>query len=159
LKKSLGVAICLLVFAFLVTTVDAQEQITLEAVSEEGTFLVEVLWTPADLERDHTFSITFIEPETDTELEDMQYNLVVLQGEDQKLRRVDQVATEQKIRFEVVGPHTIVIEDIEGLGEDASFAIQVTPEFPLGAVIPVAVATMVAIFAVRSKSLFRHWKK
>ena len=52
-----------------------------------------------------------------------------------------------------------MIEDIEGLGEDASFAIEVTPEFPVGALIPAVIGTLIVIAAVRSKSLFSQWKK
>jgi hypothetical protein len=138
----------------------AQEQTRIEAVSEEGTFLIHVDWTPNDLESEHIFSLTFIEPETESVLEDIQYNFVVFKGEgDQMLRRVDQVSTQQEVRFDETGPHTIVIEDIEGLGENASFTIQVTPEFPLGALIPVVVGTLLVIFAVRSKGLFSHWSK
>jgi hypothetical protein len=111
------------------------------------------------LEKDHTFAFTFIEPATQSELEDIRYNLVVLSGDEQLLRRVDQVATEQSVRFQEAGPHTIVIEDIEGLGENASFTIQVVPEFPYGAIIPVAAGTVIAIIAVRNKSLFSQWRK
>jgi hypothetical protein len=138
----------------------AQEQTRIEALSDEGTFLVEVDWIPNDLGSDHTFTFTFIEPETESVLEDIQYGLVVLKNQDdQMLRRVDQVSAEQKVRFDEMGPHTIVIEDIEGLGEDASFTIQVTPEFPVGVLVPVAAGTLLVILAVRSKSLFSHWSK
>jgi hypothetical protein len=137
----------------------AQEQTQIEALSEEGTFLIKVGWTPNDLGSDHTFTFTFIEPETESVLEDIQYDFAVLKGEDdQLLRRVDQVSVEQKVRFDETGPHTIAIQDIEGLGEDASFTIEVTPEFPLGALIPVAAATLIALFALRGKSLFSQWR-
>ncbi|MGI0036929.1 MAG: hypothetical protein ACRD99_01060, partial [Nitrososphaera sp.] len=82
----------------LIAPADAQEQTKLETDSELGTFHIEVIWIPNELGRDHTFSVTFIEPETKSELEDIQYDLVVLQGDDQMLRRVDQVSTEQKVR-------------------------------------------------------------
>jgi hypothetical protein len=152
-------AVPILACVFLIAPAVAQEQTKFEVPSDQGTFRIEVIWTPNELGRDHTFSLTFIEPETKSELEDIRYDLVVLQGDDQMLRRVDQVSTEQKVRFDEVGPHTIVIEDIEGLGEDASFTIEVTPEFPLGAIIPVVAGTLIAIFAVRSKSLFSQWEK
>lgn len=152
-------AVPILAYVFLIAPAVAQEQTKLEVPSDQGTFQIEVIWTPNELGRDHTFSFTFIEPETRSELEDIQYDLVVLQGDDQILRRVDQVSTEQKVRFDEVGPHTLVIEDIEGLGEDASFTIEVTPEFPLGAIIPVVAGTLITIFAVRSKSLFSQWEK
>ena len=123
----------------------AQEQTILETDSEHGTFHIEVLWTPNDLGRDHTFTLAFIEPETKAVLEDIQYDFVVLQGDDQTLSRVDQISTEQKVRFSEVGPHTIVIEDIEGLGENALLTIEVTPEFPL--MLPIVVALAIGIAA------------
>lgn len=152
-------AIAVLGFAFLVAPATAQEQTELETTSEQGTFRIEIIWTPNELGRDNTFSFAFIEPETSSELEDIQYDFVVLQDDDQMLRRVDQISTEQTVRFDKVGPHTIVIEDIEGLGEDASLTIEVTPEFPSGAIIPIVVGTLIVIFVVRSKSLFSQWKK
>ena len=157
--KKLPCVIAVLAFGFLIAPATAQEQTKLETSSDQGTFRIEIIWTPNELGRDHTFSFVFIEPETNSELEDIQYDFVVLQGEGQMLRRVDQISTEQTVRFDKVGPHTLVIEDIEGLGEDASLTIEVTPEFPAGAIIPIVVGTLIAIFAVRSKSLFSQWKK
>lgn len=160
MKKTLTLIFLTFTITFCAVPAVAQEQSRIEAVSEDGTFLIQVDWTPNDLGRDHTFSLAFVEPETNAIVEDIQYNLVVLRGDGEQLfRRVDQVATEQKVRFEEVGPHTMVLEDIEGLGEDASFTIQVTPEFPLGSLIPVVAGTLVVILAVRSKSLFSHWRK
>ena len=156
----LGLSFIILAAAIPVIPALALEQTQIEAPSEEGTFMVEIDWMPNDLGREHTFAITFIEPETQTALEDIQYNFVVLKGEeDQLLRRVDQVSPEQKVRFDETGPHTIVIEDIEGLGEDASFTIEVTPEFPVGALIPVAAVMFLLVLYVRSKSLFTQWRK
>lgn len=142
---------------FLIAPVVAQEQTRLEVPSDQGTFRIEVLWTPNELGRDHTFSLTFIEPETKSELEDIQYDLVVLQGDDQMLRRVDQVSTEQKVTFDEVGSHTIVIEDIEGLGEDASFTIEVTPEFPsmLTIIIVLTIGIAVGVARLNGTNLFR----
>lgn len=158
--KIVSIAAIVLAAAFLSMPAYAQEQTSLEVPTEDETFLIEVMWTANDLEGDHIFGLTFVEPETDSELEDIQYDFVVLDGDgDQTLKRVDQVSNEQRVRFDEVGAYTIVIEDIEGLGEDASFSIEVTPEFPLGALIPVAIGTVLVILAVRSKSLFSQWKK
>jgi hypothetical protein len=152
-------ATAVLALVFLIAPANAQDQTKLETDSDQGTFHVDVIWTPNELGREHSFAFVFIEPETNSELEDIQYDFVVLQGDDQLLRRVDQIATEQLVTFGEVGPHTIIIQDIEGLGEDASLTIEVTPEFPLGAIVPIVVGTLIAIFAVRSKSLFSQWKK
>jgi len=136
----------------------AQEQIQLEANTDQGTFIVEMLWTPNDIGRDNAFLIRFIEPETGAEMEDMKYDLLVLQGENgvQKLRRVDQIATQQVFRFDEPGAYTIKIDDIDGLGEGAAFSINVIPEFPGGA-LSVGAAIGAAIVAGRrySYDLFR----
>jgi hypothetical protein len=136
----------------------AQQQIQLETLTEEGTFIVEIIWTPDDIGRDNTFSIRFIEPETSTEMVDMKYNIIVYEESgSQQLRRVDQTATEQRFSFEQAGSYTIRIDDIDGLGEGASFPIQVTPEFPAGIIGAVAgLMGAIAILARRnSNNLFR----
>ncbi|HEY7735068.1 MAG TPA: hypothetical protein VIB07_09775 [Nitrososphaera sp.] len=136
----------------------AQQQISLEALSDQGTFIVEMTWTPDDIGHDNTFSIRFIEPETSAELEDMEYDIMVYEESgSQELRRVDQTASEQRFSFEEPGSYTIRIDDIDGLGEGASFPIQVTPEFPAG-VLGVVAGLMgaIAILARRnSNNLFR----
>jgi hypothetical protein len=70
---------------------------------------------------------------------------------------VDQTATEQRFSFEQAGSYTIRIDDIDGLGEGASFPIQVTPEFPAGIIGAVAgLMGAIAILARRnSNNLFR----
>jgi hypothetical protein len=136
----------------------AQQLISLEALTDQGTFVVEMTWTPDDIGRDNTFSIRFIEQETGMEMEAMKYNIIVY-GEDgsQQLRRVDQTATEQRFSFKEPGSYTIKIDDIEGLGEGASFPIQVTPEFSAGMLVVVTgLICAIAILASRnSNSLFR----
>ncbi len=131
----------------------AQEQMRLEDISDQGAFLIEIIWTPGELRTDDKFLISFVEPVTGTVLEDIQYNFVVLEEEasDPKIRRVDQISAEQRIRFDKVGSYTVLIEDIEGLGENATFPIEVTPEFPLGVIIPVAAGTFIAIMVARHK--------
>ncbi len=137
---------------------DAQEQIQLEALSDQGTFIVEIIWTPDDIGRDNAFSIRFIEPETSTEMLDMEYSIIVYEESgSQQLRRVGQTASEQRFSFEEPGSYTIRIDNIDGLGEGASFPIQVTPEFPASILGVVAgVMGVMAILARRnSNNLFR----
>jgi hypothetical protein len=158
--ERISIATLVLAAAILSVPAHAQEQTRLEVPSEEHSFLIEIMWTANDLEDDHIFGLTFIEPVTGSELEDIQYDFLVMDGDGvQILRRVDQVSTEQSVGFDDVGAYTIVIEDIEGLGEDASFAIEVTPEFPVSALIPAVIGTVIVIAAVRSKSLFSQWKE
>jgi len=150
--------VTMLLSALAADSANAQQQIKLESMSDQGTFKVEMIWTPADIGSDNTFSIRFIEPETGIEMEEMEYNLLLYHGDGvQKLRRVDQIATQQKLNFEEIGSYTIKIDDIEGLGEGATFSIQVTPEFPAGIIAVVAAAVGAIIFAgrINSKNLFR----
>jgi hypothetical protein len=158
--KTVGFTALVCAAAFLLVPAHAQDQTRLEVTSEQNSFLIEVMWTANDLEDDHIFGLTFIEPITGSELEDIQYDFLIMDGDGvQILRRVDQVSTEQRVGFDDVGAYTIVMADIEGLGEDASFAIEVTPEFPVGALIPAVIGTVIVIATVRSKSLFSQWKK
>lgn len=132
-------------------TASAQQQqqqqlppIMLEALSNQGTFRVEVAWTPADIGADNTFGIHFIEPETNIELEDIRYDILLFRGDNtvQQLRRVDQTSLQQKFRFEEPGTYRIMINDIDGLDETVTIPIEVTPEFPAGAAALTAAMTI-----------------
>ena len=118
--------------------------IMLEALSNQGTFRVEVAWTPADIGADNTFGIRFIEPETNIELEDIRYDILLSRGDNtvQQLRRVDQTSLQQKFRFEEPGTYRIMINDIDGLDETVTIPIEVTPEFPAGAAALTAATTI-----------------
>lgn len=126
----------------------AQEQIMLEAPSDQSTFLVEIGWTPADIGAENTFEIRFIEPETGKKVEDVVYDFAIAQAGNTVLERTDQTSNTQQVAFSVAGPYTIIVDNIDGLGEGASFPVQVTPEFQVAWVLPGALA---AIFALRKK--------
>jgi hypothetical protein len=132
-------------------TASAQQQqeqqpppIMLEALSDQGTFRVEVAWTPADIGADNTFGIRFIEPETNIELEDIRYDILLFRGDNtvQQLRMVDQTSLQQKFRFEEPGTYRIMINDIDGLDETVTIPIEVTPEFSAGAAALTAATTI-----------------
>lgn len=136
----------------------AQQQIPLEAASDQGTFTVEIEWTPDEIGSAHAFDIRFIEPETEEEIEDVVYDFSVYRGGDQELLRRDQLATRQEFTFDEQGSYEIRIDDIEGLGERVAIPIEVTPEFPLGALVLAAVASGAAVLVARrnSNNLFRQ---
>lgn len=149
-------------------TASAQQQpqpppIMLEALSDQGTFRVEVAWTSADIGADNTFGIHFIEPETNIELEDIRYDILLFSGDNtvQQLRRIDQTSLQQKFRFEEPGTYRIMINDIDGLDESVTIPIEVTPEFPAGAAGLTAATTIgsaILFFAAKRNSnnnLFR----
>jgi multidrug efflux pump subunit AcrA (membrane-fusion protein) len=148
-------------------TASAQQQplspIMLEALSDQGTFRVEMAWTPADIGAGNIFGIRFIEPETNIELEDIRYDILLSRGDNtvQQLRKVDQTSLQQKFRFEEPGTYRIMINDIDGLDETVTIPIEVTPEFPAGAAALTAATTIgaaILFFAARrsnNNNLFR----
>jgi hypothetical protein len=143
------------VVVFVPTTVAAQQPVKMEATSDQGAFKVEVTWTPGEVGEDNVFAIRFIEPDTVTELEDMKYDISIFRGDERESRRVDQVSLQQTFRFEEAGSYTVMIEDIDGLGEGAAFPIEVTPEFPAGTIaLAAAVVIGGAILAARRNNLF-----
>jgi hypothetical protein len=155
---ALGLTTTLLLAA---QTASAQRQqpppIMLEALSDQGTFRVEVAWTSADIGADNTFGIHFIEPETNIELEDIRYDILLFSGDNtvQQLRRIDQTSLQQKFRFEEPGTYRIMINDIDGLDESVTIPIKVTPEFPAGAAGLTAATTIgsaILFFAAKRNS-------
>jgi hypothetical protein len=144
---ALGTTTTLLLAAQTASAQQQQQQpppIMLEALSNQGTFRVEMAWTPADIGADNTFGIRFIEPETNIELEDIRYDILLSSGDNivQQLRRVDQTSLQQKFRFEEPGTYRIMINDIDGLDETVTIPIEVTPEFPAGAAALTAATTI-----------------
>lgn len=150
---------CALLLSSLLPSIEAaaQEQIVLEAASDQGTFTVEITWTPDDVGSANAFDIRFIEPETGEEIEDVIYDISIYGGGDREILRRDQTATRQEFTFDEPGSYEIRIDDIEGLGERVAIPIQVTPEFPLGALAVAAAILGVAIVAARrnDNNLFR----
>ena len=136
----------------------AQELIVLEASSDQGTFTVEITWTPDDIGSAHSFDIRFIEPETGEEVEEIVYDFSIYNDGSREVLRRDQTATRQEFAFDEPGSYTIRIDDIEDLGERVAIPIQVTPEFPLGALALVGVIFGTAVLVARrnSNNLFRQ---
>jgi hypothetical protein len=118
--------------------VAAQEEIVLEAASDQGTFTVEIAWTTGDIGSANAFELRFVEPETGVEIEDVIYDFSIYKDSDREVVRRDQMATQQEFTFDEQGPYEIKIDNIEGLGEGVSVPIEVTPEFPASALAVVA---------------------
>ena len=151
----------LIAFALLVTLLPlipaaAQEQIVLEAASDQGTFTVEIMWTPGDIGSANAFEMSFIDPETGDEIEDVIYDFSIYRDGNREVLRRDQMATRQEFAFDEQGPYELRIDDIEGLGEGVAVPIQVTPEFPPGVLAAAsAVLGATVLFARRdSTNLF-----
>jgi hypothetical protein len=138
--------------------VAAQEQIRLEALTDQGTFRVEIIWTPNDIGRANTFEIRFIDPDTDSEIEDVKYDISIYRDGRPDIQRLDQISAFQEFSFEEQGSYEIRIEDIEDLGEGVIIPIQVTPEFRLEVFFLFAACGIgVAVIAARhnGNNLFR----
>jgi hypothetical protein len=138
----------------------AQEQIRLEAVSDQGTFKVEIMWTSNDIGTANEFELHFIDPDTGSEIEDAMYDISIYRDARPEIQRFDQTSTFQEFFFEEVGSYEIRIDNIEDLGERAIIPIQVTPEFQLKVfVFAAAAALSIGVLSARASNgnnLFRH---
>jgi hypothetical protein len=137
----------------------AQEQIRLEAVSDQGTFKVEIIWTSNDIGSANNFEIHFVDPDSGSEIEGVKYDISIYRDASPEIQRFDQTSTFQEFFFEEVGSYEIRIDDIEDLGERAIISIQVTPEFQLRVFVFAAAALSMGVLAARASNgnnLFRH---
>jgi hypothetical protein len=141
--------------------ITAQEQIRLEALSDQGTFKVEILWMPNDIGNVNKFEIHFIDPDTGSEIEDIKYDISIHKDDRPEIQRLDQESISQDFFFEEMGSYKISIEDIEDQGERVTIPIQITPEFQSQLFVLSAAATGLTLIAAAAASangnnLFRH---
>lgn len=136
--------------AALLLVQSAAAQATIESTSDQGTFLVRISLLPDQL-RDNIITITFIDPETRKEIQDVVYDFAIYSDSGTLVSKTAQTAIVQKVSFEGEGSYRIAISNIEGLGEGATFDVRVTPEFPVGAMVAVAavMAGAVAVFRIK----------
>lgn len=156
---SIVLSFTLFLFSSAFQPISAQEQIRLHTVTDQGTFRVELIWTPNDIRRANTFEIHFIDPDTGIEIEDIKYDISIYRDDKPEIQRLDQTSIFQEFFFEEMGSYEMRIDDIEGLGERAIVPIQVTPEFQLKMfVLPAAILLCIAMLATRANgnNLFRH---
>ncbi|MDQ3967456.1 MAG: hypothetical protein M3275_03565 [Thermoproteota archaeon] len=136
-----------------------EEQIRLEAVSNQGTLKIEITWTSNDIGSPNKFEIHFVDPDTGSEIEDIKYDISIYRGASPEIQRLNQTSIFQEFFFEEVGSYEIRIDDIEDLGERAIIPIQVTPEFQLKLFVFTATALSIGVLAVRASNgnnLFRY---
>ena len=137
----------------------AQEQIRLEAVSDQGTFKVEIMWASNDIGSANNFEIYFVDPDTESEIEGVKYDISIYRDDRPETQRLDQISIFQEFFFEEVGSYEMRIDDIEDLGERAIVPIQVTPEFQLKVFVFAAAALSIGVLAARASNgnnLFKH---
>ncbi|HEX6281241.1 MAG TPA: hypothetical protein VFZ67_03350 [Nitrososphaera sp.] len=136
----------------------AQEQIRLEAVTDQGTFKIEIMWISNDVGSANMFEIHFVDPDTGSEIEDIKFDISIYRDGKPEIERLDQTSIFQEFFFEEVGSYEIRIEDIEDLGERVIVPIQVTSEFQLKVFVLSAAALGIAMLAARTNgnNLFRQ---
>ena len=103
------------------------------------------------------FEIHFMDSDTDSEIEDVKYDISIYRDDQPEIQRLDQVSIFQEFFFEDVGSYEIRIDNIEDLGERATIPIKVTPEFGLKTILlTAAILGVVVVSAIRSnnKNLF-----
>ena len=150
------------ILAFQPIHAQEEQQIRLEAVSNQGTFKVEIMWIPNDISSANMFEIHFVDPDTGIEIEDIKYDISIYRAyrPEPEIQRLDQTSIFQQIFFEQVGSYEIRIDDIEDLGEWAIIPIQVTPEFQLKVLFILAASALgIAILVARASNgnnLFKH---
>jgi hypothetical protein len=137
--------------------VAAQGQIRLEAVTSQGTFRVEIMWTPNNIGSTNTFDIHFIDPYTGSEIEDIKYDFAIYRDDTAEIQRLDQISIFQEFSFVEQGSYELRIDDIDDLGERVTIPIQVTPEFRREVFVFAAGGLGVAVIAARhnGNNLFR----
>jgi hypothetical protein len=139
--------------------ISAQEQIRLEAVTDQGTFKVDIIWISNDIGSPNIFEIHFVEPETGSEIEDIKYDISIYRDDKPEIQRLDQTSAFQEFFFEEVGSYEIRIDDIEDLGEWTTVSIRVTPEFQLEvfvfAAASLGVAVLVTAARINNNNLFK----
>ncbi|MEO9362989.1 MAG: hypothetical protein ABI348_03720 [Nitrososphaera sp.] len=150
----LAAALSLLPFflqpAFAQANSNGNGPVALESKSDQGTFLVKMNWTQADIGTNNIFKVKFIEPETGRELEDITYDFVVLSaGGNEDVHRKSQSAGTQSMAFSAEGSYVIRIANIDGLGEGADFNLRVTPEFAPVVVVAAAGVALATFFGAK----------
>lgn len=138
--------------------VSGQEQIRLEALTDQGTFKVQIMWTSNEIGRANVFEVHFIDPDTGNEIEAVKYDISIYREVKLEVQRLDQTSIFQEFYFEDMGAYEIRIDDVEDLGERATIPIQVTPEFGIDVFILSAAALGIGMLAVwgNSNDLFRR---
>lgn len=145
---SLTVSLSLFSSILTLQSITAQEEIRLEAVTDQATFKVEIMWMPSDIGKVNNFEIHFIDPDTGSEIEDIKYDFSIYKDGRAQIQRLDQVSISQEFFFEEMGSYEIRIDDIEDLGERVTVPIQVTPEFQSQIFVLSAAALGLAMLAI-----------
>jgi hypothetical protein len=109
----------------------AGADITLEGMSTEGSIVVTVNWTPADIGQPNTFSFIFTDPEGN--LISPIYSIELLKGNNQTMPgtlRQEQTSSVQEYTFNQTGSYTLRIHDVQS-EQYAAGVIDIPLQVPL----------------------------
>jgi hypothetical protein len=127
------------------------EPIILEGKSTTGKFMVHINWISNDIGEENTFNIE-ITDDAGKKLE-ATYDIMLYKDGTHldETHRAEQTAEEQHYKFDEVGNYVLRLENINGEPETVDIPMQVTPEFPAGALTLLGAVLGGAILAGRRK--------
>lgn len=136
----------------------SDEPLTLEGLTDQGTFKVELHWLTSDIGSANRFDLVFRDNYTGTIVENVRYDWDVIGSTPiTAYHRINQNSTSQEVTFPSGGAYNVRISNIEGLGEGITFHIEVTPELQPEALPSVFALAIVASILIgkRNGNLFR----
>jgi hypothetical protein len=101
----------------------------LQGISDDGVFKVMVDWKQANINKENTFDLTFIDSNSGVRIENIIYDIMLF-NDDQHItesHRPDQTAKQQKFVFPDQGSYTLRFEKINNTGAGIDIPFQVLP--------------------------------
>jgi hypothetical protein len=101
----------------------------LQGISDDGVFKVMVDWKQANINKENTFDLTFIDSNSGVRIENIIYDIMLFK-DDQHItesHRPDQTAKQQKFVFPDQGSYTLRFEKINNTGAGIDIPFQVLP--------------------------------
>jgi hypothetical protein len=105
------------------------ESYVLQGISDDGVFKVMVDWKQANINKENTFDLTFIDSNSGVRIENIIYDIMLFK-DDQHItesHRLDQTAKQQKFVFPDQGSYTLRFEKINNTGAGIDIPFQVLP--------------------------------
>jgi hypothetical protein len=101
----------------------------LQGISDDGVFKVMVDWKQANINKENTFDLTFIDSNSGVHIENISYDIMLFK-DDQHIaesHRPAQTAGQQKFVFPDQGSYTLRIEKINNTGAGIDIPFKVLP--------------------------------
>ena len=154
--KAVLLGIILLSF---ISSAYAQEEFTMKELTASGTVQVELVWPEIGVDEVRQFSVSFRDPANNELLNDVAFDLVIMQADHVIEDYQDEVASGAMILealFIDQGPATIDV-NVKSVGdipvnEKVAFSVNVVPEFPIMIAIVMA-ASMAIVIALRFNAI------